>query len=48
MVVNFLINIAYKLADLSGADLGARSKRYAVLVDNGKIVWESVEKSPAE
>jgi len=34
--------------DLSGAGLGARSKRYVMLIDDGKIVLENVEASPAE
>ncbi len=34
--------------DLSGASLGKRSKRYSLLVKDGVIVQENVEKSPAE
>ncbi len=34
--------------DLNGAGLGVRSKRYVMVVDDGKIVMEDVEKSPGE
>mmetsp|Transcript_20048 Transcript_20048/g.28055 ORF Transcript_20048/g.28055 Transcript_20048/m.28055 type:complete len:185 (+) Transcript_20048:1648-2202(+) len=34
--------------DLSGAALGPRSKRFVMLVDNGKVVFENVEQSPGE
>lgn len=34
--------------DLAGAGLGVRSKRYVMVVDDGKIVMEDVEKSPGE
>eukprot|EP01089_Gocevia_fonbrunei_P020420 TRINITY_DN761_c0_g1_i1.p1 TRINITY_DN761_c0_g1~~TRINITY_DN761_c0_g1_i1.p1 ORF type:complete len:182 (-),score=49.78 TRINITY_DN761_c0_g1_i1:451-996(-) len=34
--------------DLAAAGLGVRAKRYTLLVDNGKIVSENVEASPAE
>jgi len=34
--------------DLSVAKLGKRSKRYAMLVDNGKIAKQWVEEKPGE
>jgi len=34
--------------DLKGAGLGTRSKRYSLLVNDGKITHENVEKSPAD
>jgi len=34
--------------DLGAAGLGVRSKRYSALVDDGKITYESVEKSPGD
>jgi len=34
--------------NLGGAGLGTRSKRYTLLVNDGKITHENVEKSPAD
>lgn len=34
--------------NLGAAGLGVRSKRYTALVDDGKITFETVEKSPAD
>ena len=34
--------------NLGAAGLGVRSKRYSALVEDGKITFESVEKSPAD
>ena len=34
--------------DLSAGGLGVRSKRYSMLVDNGVVVTENVEKSPGD
>lgn len=34
------------ITDLSAAGLGNRSKRFSLVADNGKIIYESVEASP--
>jgi len=34
--------------DLSGAGLGVRSKRYAMIVDNGTVKWLGVEEAPGK
>jgi peroxiredoxin len=34
--------------DLTAGGLGVRSKRYAMLVDNGKVVFEGIESKPGE
>lgn len=34
--------------DLSGASLGKRSKRFSLIVKDGVVTHENVEKSPAE
>lgn len=35
-------------ADLSAAGLGTRSKRYAMIVDNGIVKWMGVEEAPGK
>ena len=34
--------------DLTGANLGVRSKRYSMIVDNGEVVFLNVEDSPGQ
>lgn len=34
--------------NLGGAGLGVRAKRFTQLVDDGKVTFETVEKSPAD
>ena len=34
--------------DLSGAGLGLRSKRYAMIVDNGVVKWMAIEDAPGK